>query len=62
MKTHSFEFLLSFCGREFEIKENAKEEWAVLKSWSPNWRYLTTPSADVDEMINATDAIMRILL
>jgi hypothetical protein len=62
MKTHSFEFLVSFCGRENDLKKNAANEWAVMKSWSPNWRYLTTPLANVDEMINATHAIMRILL
>jgi HEPN domain-containing protein len=62
MKTHSFEFLVSFCGREFEIKENVREEWAILKSWNPNWRYLTTPSVNVDAMIRATEAIMNVLL
>src|ERR1017187_6891815 len=59
MKTHSFEFLLSFSGREKELMTNVASEWWIMKDWNPNWRYLTVPTAKADDIIKATEAIME---
>jgi HEPN domain-containing protein len=62
MKTHSFEFLVSFCGRELDIRQKLMTEWILLREWGPEWRYLTAPITDPDDMINATETLLKELL
>ncbi len=62
MKTHSFEFLISFSGKEAEIRKNLITEWTVLKEWGPDWRYRTEPTTNTDEIFWATETILKVLL
>lgn len=57
-KTHSLSFLLSFTGREDQIKTRHRAEWDLIDVWDPNSRYKPT-SVSGRETKSAAQAKLR---
>ena len=63
-RTHDLDVLLHLSGREARIKKQAFAEWSTVAEWDPEVRYRSIGSAsksDVDLMIKATTAVLRVL-
>ncbi len=65
LKTHDFEALLEFTGLQDRIKLRYFADWAIVNKWKPEQRYSppgTKTLAEADDMIQATQNLLRILL
>lgn len=67
LKTHDLEALLEFTAIQGKIKTNSAnmEQWAIVNKWNPEQRYSprgTKTLAETDEMIQAVQILLRILL
>jgi HEPN domain-containing protein len=74
-KTHSLSFLLSFTGREDQIKSRHSAEWDLIDVWDPNSRYKPTSvsgratksaaqaklRADARQMIDSAKILLKAL-
>ena len=48
-KTHDFEILLQFTGMAPKINNDFRNEWTVMKEWSPEYRYRPIGTATQSE-------------
>lgn len=65
IQIYNFEALLRFSGVQARIKPIMATEWGVVQLWSPELRYLpvgTQTATDAADMIDATTALLRVLL
>ncbi len=65
LKTHDFQALLNFTGIQDRVRRVCLLEWSVVCRWRPEQRYNpigTKNLADADEMIAATQTLLRVLL
>ncbi len=67
LKTHDLEALLEFTAMQDKIKSNPDnmEHWAIVNKWNPEQRYSPRGAKtliETDEMIQAVQILLRILL
>ncbi len=65
LKTHDLEALLEFTGIQDKIKLRYFSDWATANKWKPEQRYSppgTKTRIEAEEMIEATQNLLRILL
>ena len=61
-KTHNLEVLLRLSGVDHKVKPALNGDWSVVTKWNPEQRYSprgTKSLKDADDMIAATESIMR---
>lgn len=64
-KVHNLEILLRLSGAEHRIKPAMNADWSIATKWNPEQRYSprgTKSAKDADDMIAATESIMRVIL
>ena len=64
-KTHNLEILLQLSGADYKIGPAQTGYWSVVTRWDPEQRYSprgTKTQTDADEMIVATENIMKVIL
>ena len=65
LKTHDLEGLLEFTGIQDRVKLRHFSDWAIANEWKPEQRYSppgTKTLAQAEDMIQATQNLLRILL
>jgi HEPN domain-containing protein len=65
LKTHDLEVLLDFTAIQSSVKLSHFADWAIVNKWNPEQRYSppgTKTLAEADDMIQATQNLLRILL
>ena len=65
LKIHELDALLEYTGVQDKIRLSYFGSWSIIEKWSPEQRYNprgTKTRADADNMITATQQILRILL
>ncbi len=65
LKTHDLEALLEYTGMQDRIRLAYFGSWSIVNRWSPEQRYNprgTKTPTDADDMIQATQQMLRILL
>lgn len=65
LKTHDFQALLNFTGVQARIRRICLLEWSIASRWRPEQRYDpagTKTLSDVNEIIAATQVLLRVLL
>ncbi len=64
-KTHNLETLLHVSGAEHKIKPALNGDWSVVTKWDPEQRYSprgTKTQADADDMMAATENVLKVIL
>lgn len=65
LKTHDLEGLLDFTGVQDRIKLRHFADWSTVQKWNPEQRYSppgTKTLADANDMIEATQNLLKVLL
>ena len=65
LKTHDLEGLVDFTAIQGKIKLNYFADWAIVNKWNPEQRYSppgTKTLTDADDMIQATQNLLKVLL
>ena len=63
-KTHDLVILLRLSGIEDKILTHFSVDWAVVKKWTPEWRYRvvgSTSQSDAAAFINAAKRLLRVI-
>ena len=61
-KVHDFDSLLEFTGISLKIQKECADEWSMMKSWTPEYRYRpigSTTQQDAQQMISAAKVLMK---
>jgi HEPN domain-containing protein len=64
LKTHSLEVLLTFTGRQQDVKSNYLVEWSAVAAWDPESRYKAVGTVAKDEaqrMISSATTLLGAL-
>ena len=64
LKTHDFDSLLRFSGREAKVKTTHFADWSVATSWKPELRYRTPGTAtktEAEDIISASEKLYKVL-
>ena len=65
LKIHKMESLLEYTAIQDKIKPAYLREWSIVNQWTPEQRYSprgTKGLAEADEMIQAVEALLRVIL
>lgn len=64
-KTHNLEILLQLSGTDYRVKPALSGYWSIVTKWDPEQRYNprgTKTRADADDMIAATENVVKVIL
>ena len=64
-KVHNLETLLHLSGAEHRVKPALNADWSIVTKWNPEQRYSprgVKAAKDADDMIAATESVMKVIL